>query len=46
MKVIDPNAKVINPDTMSETFADEFSSVYFIGNLRSPAPHQAFCGNL
>ena len=31
---------------MSETFADEFSSVYFIGNLNFPASHQTFCGNL
>ena len=31
---------------MSETFANEFSSVYFIENLGSSALHQAFCGNL
>ena len=28
---------------MSETLANAF---YFSGNLNSPAPHQAFCGNL
>ena len=31
---------------MSETFANEFSSVYFTGPLGSPALHQEFCGNL
>ena len=31
---------------VSETFANEFYSVYFIGNLNSPAPHQAFRCNL
>ena len=29
------------------TFCSErIASVYFTGNLSSPAPHQAFCGNL
>ena len=28
---------------MSETFANEFSSVYVTGNLNVSAPHQAFC---
>ena len=31
---------------MSETFANEISSVYFTGPLGSPALHQEFCGNL
>ena len=31
---------------MSDTFAKKFSSVYFVGNFNSPAPHQAFCGSL
>ena len=32
---------------MSDTFANEFFSVYFTGNLSSPSPHQASCcGNL
>ena len=30
---------------MSETFTDDFSSVYFTGNVNSPAVHQVFCGN-
>ena len=36
----------VDPKIMSETFANEFSSVYFTGNLNSLAPHQAFCCNL
>ena len=35
-----------DPKIMSETFANEFSFVYFTGNFRSPAPHQVFCGSL
>ena len=31
---------------MSEMLGNEFSSVYFTGNLNSASPHQAFCGNL
>ena len=31
---------------MSESLANEFSFVYFTGNLNSPAPHQVFCDNL
>ena len=31
---------------MSETSVNDISSVYFIENLNSHAPHQAFCGNL
>ena len=34
------------PKIMSETFTNEFSSVYFTGNLNSPAVHQALCGKL
>ena len=31
---------------MSETFANEFSSVYFTSNLNSPVPQRVFCGDL
>ena len=35
-----------DPQTMSETFANEFYYEYFTGNLTFPAPQPAFCGNL
>ena len=35
-----------DPKIISETFVNEFSSVYFTGNWSFPAPHQASCGNL
>ena len=40
------NGLTEDPKIMCETFADEFSSVYFTGNLSSHVPYQAFCGNL
>ena len=34
------------PARISFTFVNEFSYVYFTGNLSFLAPYQAFCGNL
>ena len=36
----------VSPKIVSETFANEFSYVYFTENLFSPAFHKAFCCNL